>query len=117
MAAAGVGVATTAGTGAAGTGAVPRAGAGAPAAGAGATGMAAPPVAGTPAAANGCGMGEMCKMAPLGGVKFCSSDPAAALPPTCPAMGQACGANGKGLCIDAAAVGFAGMLFCIYTAC
>lgn len=123
---AGAGAPAPAGSGAAGSaaaiggnGAAPAmtAGSRAPSAGVGAAGTSAPAAAGSPAAAMGCAAGEMCKMAPLGGVKFCSSDPAAALPPACPAMGQACGANGKGLCIDAAAVGFAGMLFCIYTAC
>lgn len=68
-------------------------------------------------AANGCAVGEMCKPSPLGGIKFCTADPSAALPPSCLMAGPACGTNGKGLCIDAASVGFAGMVFCIYTSC
>jgi hypothetical protein len=59
----------------------------------------------------------MCKPSALGGVKFCTTDPNAVLPSTCAGNGQACGTNGKGLCIDAASVGFAGMLFCIYASC
>jgi hypothetical protein len=73
--------------------------------------------AGVAPAANGCAAGEMCKPSPLGGIKFCTADPSAALPPSCPMAGPACGTNGKGLCIDAASVGFAGMVFCIYTSC
>jgi hypothetical protein len=114
--------------------------AGAPAAMSGAAGMSVSAIAGAPAtagaaapvgaagapapaggagaaAASGCAPGEMCKPSALGGVKFCTTDPSAVLPSTCPGNGQACGTNGKGLCIDAASVGFAGMLFCIYTAC
>jgi len=91
----------------------------------GASGMLAPPptaagapgAAGSAAATSGCAPGEMCKASPLGGVKFCSADPAAGLPPTCTTANGACGTNGKGLCIDAASVGFAGMMFCVYTAC
>lgn len=132
---AGSAVASTGASGAAaisGSGALPTpAQAGAPAMPpqqppSGASGMSAPPsaAAGAPGAAgaaaapaSGCAPGEMCKVSPLGGVKFCSADPAAGLPPTCPTANAACGANGKGLCIDAASVGFAGMMFCIYTAC
>jgi hypothetical protein len=85
--------------------------------GLGAAGMSAGAGGTMPPVAAGCPPGEMCIAAPLGGVKFCSSDPAAVLPPVCPTANQACGANGKGICIDAASVGFAGLLFCVYTAC
>jgi len=94
----------------AGTGGMPTAGTGGVGGSGAMAGMTAPPPA-------GCPPGEMCLMAPLGGVKFCSTDPLAALPPTCTTANQACGTNNRGLCIDAATVGFAGLLFCIYTAC
>lgn len=72
-------------------------------------------------AAIGCGGGEMCKAVeaiptpvPL---KFCSADPAAVLPPSCTMPNTSCGTNGKGMCLDAAAIGFAGTMFCVYTTC
>jgi hypothetical protein len=116
--AAGMGVTTpragASGIAAAGMGSLLMGGAGVAGVSVGAAGMA---TAGTAPAANGCAAGEMCKPSPLGGIKFCTADPSAALPPSCPMAGPACGTNGKGLCIDAASVGFAGMVFCIYTSC
>ncbi|HKU41475.1 MAG TPA: hypothetical protein VJR89_25135 [Polyangiales bacterium] len=71
-----------------------------------------------PAAAMGCGVGEMCKTSLRGGgVKFCSPDPSAGLPPPCGGHGQACGSNGAGTCIDATPLGSPGALFCIYSSC
>jgi hypothetical protein len=69
-------------------------------------------------AAAGCGLGEMCKTSLRGGgVKFCTRDPAASLPPACTSPGQACGTNLAGNCIDARPLGSPGMLFCVYSSC
>jgi hypothetical protein len=69
-------------------------------------------------AATGCALGEMCKTSLRGGgVRFCTRDPAANLPPACTTPGQACGTNGAGNCVDARPLGSPGMLFCIYSSC
>lgn len=64
-----------------------------------------------------CAPGEMCKPAPVGGVNFCTADPAAMVPPNCPMANTPCGTNNLGLCVDGAAAGVAGMNFCIYQSC
>jgi hypothetical protein len=69
-------------------------------------------------AAAGCAIGEVCKTSLRGGgVKFCTRDQAASLPPACATPGQACGTNGAGNCVDARPLGSPGMLFCIYSSC
>jgi hypothetical protein len=73
--------------------------------------------AAAPAAAAGkCPGAEMCQVSTIGGFKFCSPM-MQSLPPNCMAANQPCGSDGKGTCFDAASVGFAGMLFCLYLSC
>lgn len=88
------------------------------AAGGGSFGAAGSPASLASPAAMGCAVGEMCKVSLRGGgVKFCTRDPAAALPPACTAPGQPCGTNNAGNCVDAKPLGSPGAMFCIYSQC
>jgi hypothetical protein len=76
-----------------------------------------PAAAGAQAASVGkCPPAEMCQTASLGGLKFCAPT-IQALPPPCTRVNQACGTDARGQCLDGSAVGSAGKLMCIYTAC
>jgi hypothetical protein len=75
-----------------------------------------PPVTAGQGAAGGCPAGQLCQTSSIGGFKFCAPM-MQSLPPSCTGANQACGSDGKGTCFDAASVGFAGMLFCLYLTC
>jgi hypothetical protein len=80
-------------------------------------GPAAPAGSAAPAAVAGhCPGTEMCQVSMIGGFKFCAPM-TQSLPPPCTTANQPCGSDTKGTCFDAAAVGFAGMLYCLYLSC
>ena len=79
---------------------------------AGATGSAGA----APKGPGSCPGSELCQTSTIGGFKFCAPM-MQALPPTCTAANMVCGSDMKGTCFDAAAVGFAGMLYCLHLTC
>lgn len=82
-----------------------------PSAGAGGAVTAAAPATGPGA----CPAGEMCQVSTVGGFKFCAPmmQP---LPPSCTGANAPCGSDMKGMCLDAAAIGFTGT-FCLHNTC
>ena len=105
------GAAAPAAPAAGGAGGAPASAPAAPTAGAGGAAMAATPAAG----AGTCPAGEMCQVSTVGGFKFCAPmmQP---LPPSCAGANAPCGSDMKGMCLDAAAIGFSGT-FCLHNTC
>jgi hypothetical protein len=97
----------TAGVGTAGVGTAGDGTAGVGTAGVGTAGVGAAGVGG----GMGCTAPETCVTAPIGGLMFCGMS-GAFLPPGCTSAGMSCGPSG-GTCLDGAAFGFSGMMFCI----